>query len=59
VARVAMSAASRGLGRPNAAYDVAADLLALAGVGLRERNESKLDNGVDAAAVQALAGSMP
>jgi UDP-N-acetylglucosamine--N-acetylmuramyl-(pentapeptide) pyrophosphoryl-undecaprenol N-acetylglucosamine transferase len=34
--RVAMADASRRLGRPDAAYDVAADLLALAGVALAE-----------------------
>jgi UDP-N-acetylglucosamine--N-acetylmuramyl-(pentapeptide) pyrophosphoryl-undecaprenol N-acetylglucosamine transferase len=34
--RVAMADASRRLGRPDAAYDVAADLLALAGIALAE-----------------------
>jgi UDP-N-acetylglucosamine--N-acetylmuramyl-(pentapeptide) pyrophosphoryl-undecaprenol N-acetylglucosamine transferase len=58
-ARVAMSTASRDLGRPNAAYDVAADLLALAGVGLRERTEAKLKHGADVAVVHGAVGRMP
>jgi UDP-N-acetylglucosamine--N-acetylmuramyl-(pentapeptide) pyrophosphoryl-undecaprenol N-acetylglucosamine transferase len=58
-ARVAMSAASRDLGRPNAAYEVAADLLALAGVDLPERTEAKLKNGAAVAVVRGAEGRMP
>jgi len=57
-ARVAMADASRHLGRPEAAYDVAADLLALAGVGLRERSEGTKTNGIAAPAMQAPAARM-
>jgi UDP-N-acetylglucosamine--N-acetylmuramyl-(pentapeptide) pyrophosphoryl-undecaprenol N-acetylglucosamine transferase len=57
-ARVAMAEASRQLGRPEAAYDVAADLLALAGVGLAERPGVTVKNGMGVPVVQAPAARM-
>jgi UDP-N-acetylglucosamine--N-acetylmuramyl-(pentapeptide) pyrophosphoryl-undecaprenol N-acetylglucosamine transferase len=43
--RGAMADAARHLGHPEAAYDIAADLLGLAGVALREPTEAKMTNG--------------
>jgi UDP-N-acetylglucosamine--N-acetylmuramyl-(pentapeptide) pyrophosphoryl-undecaprenol N-acetylglucosamine transferase len=43
--RAAMAHASRSLGRPDAAFDVAADLLALASIGLHERASPRQENG--------------
>jgi UDP-N-acetylglucosamine--N-acetylmuramyl-(pentapeptide) pyrophosphoryl-undecaprenol N-acetylglucosamine transferase len=51
--RVAMADASRHWGRPDAAYDVAADLLALAGVGLTELSGAGAKNGMGAPVVRA------
>jgi UDP-N-acetylglucosamine--N-acetylmuramyl-(pentapeptide) pyrophosphoryl-undecaprenol N-acetylglucosamine transferase len=52
-ARTAMADASRHLGRPGAAYDVAADLLALAGVALKELPAAGAKNGMGAPVVRA------
>jgi UDP-N-acetylglucosamine--N-acetylmuramyl-(pentapeptide) pyrophosphoryl-undecaprenol N-acetylglucosamine transferase len=52
-ARVAMADASGRLGRPDAAYDVAADLLALAGVALPEPGRGTGRNGMGRPIVRA------
>jgi UDP-N-acetylglucosamine--N-acetylmuramyl-(pentapeptide) pyrophosphoryl-undecaprenol N-acetylglucosamine transferase len=56
--RVAMADASRRLGRPDAAYDVAADLLALAGIALAEPAVAMGRNGMGRPVVRAEAPGM-
>jgi UDP-N-acetylglucosamine--N-acetylmuramyl-(pentapeptide) pyrophosphoryl-undecaprenol N-acetylglucosamine transferase len=56
--RVAMADASRHLGRPEAAYDVAADLLGLAGVGLTELRGAGAKNGMGVPVVRAPAARL-
>jgi UDP-N-acetylglucosamine--N-acetylmuramyl-(pentapeptide) pyrophosphoryl-undecaprenol N-acetylglucosamine transferase len=57
-ARVVMAEASRQMGRPEAAYDVAADLLALAGIGLAEPPGATIKNGVGVPIARAPAARM-